>query len=246
MEYSEYLSGITFRLIHPETWLPYRVAKLINQSSRLGFPLERWITKLPQNEKATKRLLRPLCRIPKFSSFAMGAIIHEGVSRMSPEHAFVNVGTWHGFTFLCGMIGNPNKRCIGIDNFSHKKDRGEREGFASRFEQYRTSQHLFYEMDYQRYFAEIHEGSIGFYIYDGIHRYANQLEALQMAEPNFADDCIVFIDDTNGEEPRKATLDFIEQSQNHYQILLDRTTSCRQHPTFWEGVIVFKRIASAI
>jgi hypothetical protein len=34
------------------------------------------------------------------------------------EARFINVGVWHGFTLLSGMTGNPDKLCIGVDNFS--------------------------------------------------------------------------------------------------------------------------------
>ncbi|MCH7575272.1 MAG: class I SAM-dependent methyltransferase [Candidatus Marinimicrobia bacterium] len=131
---------------------------------------------------------------------------------------------------------------MGIDNFSHKTDRGERKHFPIRFDKYKSNNHSFYEMDYQKYFAEIHDGTIGFYIYDGLHRYKNQLEALQVAEPYFGENCIIFIDDTNGTEPRGATLDFIAQSENKYRILLNRQTAGKMHPTLWEGVIVFQKV----
>ena len=37
---------------------------------------------------------------------------------MVEAHAFVNVGVWHGFTFLSGLVGNDTKRYVfGIHEF---------------------------------------------------------------------------------------------------------------------------------
>src|SRR5262249_18260628 len=99
----------------------------------------------------------------------------------------------------------------------------------------------FHEMDYERYFAEVHRGPIGFYIYDGEHSYANQLKGLELAEPFFADGCVILVDDTNTEEPRRATLDFVAARPGRYRILFDRTTPANQHPTFWNGVMVLAK-----
>ena len=78
-------------------------------------------------------------------------------------------------------------------------------------------------------------------MYDAKHTYENQLEALQLAEPFFSLGCIILIDDTNSDVPRKATMDFISSSTNQYRTLLDQTTYCNWHPTFWNGVLVLQK-----
>lgn len=50
------------------------------------------------------------------------------------------------------------------------------------------------------------------------------------------------IDDTNWDPPRRATLDFISSSSNDYDILLDVNTYCNGHPTFWNGVMILKKL----
>jgi len=98
-------------------------------------------------------------------------------------------------------------------------------------------------MDYREYFSNSHEGEIGFYFYDGEHSYENQIEGLRVAEKYFARNCIVMVDDTNWDSPRRATLDFISESPNKYEVILDRRTAWSGHPTFWNGIIIFKRVA---
>jgi Methyltransferase domain/Glycosyl transferase family 2 len=184
------------------------------------------------------RTLRPVCDVPRMSTYAFGAIINRGARRMAPGDAYVNVGVWQGYTLFSGMAGNPDKPCIGIDNFSEFT--GPREVFLEQFEHQRGPAHQFHSMDYEDYFAERHEGPIGLYLYDGDHAYEHQLRGLQVAEPFFSEDCVVIVDDTNWEEPRQATLDFIAQSDRQYTLLLDTRTATNWHPTLWNGVMVFQ------
>jgi hypothetical protein len=153
--------------------------------------------------------------------------------------AFVNVGVWHGFTFLSGAANNPERRCVCIDNFSQFG--GPRAEFLARFQAHGSGRHEFHEMDYEVYFAREHRGPIGFYIYDGEHSYRSQLRGLEAAEPFFADDCVVLVDDTNEPEPREATLDFIHRRGGHYRLLFDLRTGSNCHPTLWNGVMAFAR-----
>lgn len=251
MNYQEYISRIRFRFIKPNFRIPIpedyyleRLRRILERGStgpleKLGVWLEFFNTVLPENEEPTKKDLRALCGIPKMSTLAIGAMINRGVQQMADTHAFVNIGVWQGFSFLCGMLHNDKKTCIGVDNFSEFG--GPREQFLDRFNQYRSPSHHFYDMDYVAYFSRVHEGSIGFYIYDGGHSYQDQLRGLRIAEPFFSENCIILVDDTNWEEPREATLDFIAQSRNGYKILLDRRTSDNCHPTLWNGVMIFQR-----
>src|SRR5207244_4980279 len=82
--------------------------------------------------------------------------------RLSSPHLFPYTtlfrSLWNGFTFLAGMIGNPGKVCIGIDNFSEYG--GPRDAFNSRFDRYKSQKHHFYDMDYAEYFSRLDKGLI--------------------------------------------------------------------------------------
>lgn len=86
-----------------------------------------------------KGRLSPLCNVPKMSTFAIGAMINRGVSFMPDNTCFINVGVWNGFTFFCGVKDNPQKKCIGVDNFSQFGE--PKDQFLKRFEDYRKSNH---------------------------------------------------------------------------------------------------------
>jgi hypothetical protein len=96
-------------------------------------------------------------------------------------------------------------------------------------------------MGYLDYFTKVHEGRIGFYIYDGEHSYSDQLRGLEAAEPFFAEGCVVMVDDTNTEEARKATLDFLGRRATNYTLICDQRTHSNRHPTFWNGIMLISR-----
>lgn len=239
MPYADYVAGIRFRFIQPQTKLPPGYRNMAKLLGALGISFEFYNTIFPEDDAQMKRRLRSICRIPRMSTLAIAGLINRGVSQMPETQTFVNVGLWHGFTFLSALADNPQKKCIGIDNFS--KFGGPRDAFLARFQEYKSPHHEFHEMDYRDYFADIHQGSIGFYMYDGNHDYENQLLGLQAAEPFFSSGCIVLVDDTNQEAPRRATLDFVSQSKSKYRLLLDRSTTRNGHPTFWQGIMIFQK-----
>jgi hypothetical protein len=240
MGFIEYIYGITFRFIKPLTpWFPLSPAAF-TPWRRFGTFLEFFNTMFPSRERELKQNLQRVCNIPRMSTLAIGALINRAVSQMRDGESFVNVGVWHGFTLLSGMVNNARKRCIGVDNFSEFGN--PKQAFLTRFDSYKKPNHFFYEMDYLDYFSRVHRGKIGFYIYDGCHDYQNQIQGLKAAEPFFSENAIILIDDINYDDVKKATMDFIAASSHEYRILLEVTTYCNHHPTFWNGVMVLQII----
>jgi len=235
MDCKSYISGISFSFIQPSD-------SGIGLFTNIGLPSTVDIrnTNLPYKDKESKETLHKTCEIPRMSTFAIGAIINQIVSNMPHDTAFVNVGVWHGYTFLCGVVGNPDKKCIGVDNFSEFD--GPREEFLERFENHKNKNHLFYDMDYQKYFSEKHKGPIGFYIYDGNHSKENQFNGLQVAEPFFSKDCLILIDDINWASVMEGTEEFIKQSSHTYEVIAEQPTIHNYHPTFWNGITLLKMI----
>ena len=242
MCYCDFVTGITFRIVKPHT--PLLPLGFDWRTQRwLKFPVlfEIFNTQLPVDEDNMKQRLREFCFMPKMSTFSIAAMINRAVHQMSPDHVFINVGVWHGFTLLAGMADNLDKACIGVDNFSSYGS--PREDFREKFDYHRSAKHQFYEMDYVDYFSNVHKQPIGVYIYDGDHSYANQLRGLQIAEPYFSDNCIILIDDANYDATRRGTRDFIAGSSNQYEVIFDETTYGNSHPTFWNGFLILQRVS---
>jgi hypothetical protein len=246
MNYEEFIQGIKFRNIDPTT---NTISLSLNFSDSEGLSnaktcldqIDEQLAILPEDQDEYVRILKPILGIPRMSTFAIAAIISRTVREMAQDTAYVNVGIWNGYSLFAGMLGNSNKKVVGIDNFSLFG--GPRDAAMDLFNQYKGDNHFFFDTDYRDYFADSHEGEIGFYFYDGDHSYENQLEGLRVAEKYFAPNCIILVDDTNWEAPRQATLDFISESQNEYEMILDCPTAWPGHPTFWNGILLFKRVA---
>lgn len=235
MNFEEYISKISFRLNKPQE--PSAIDR--KNVNRLSFELENTI--LPHEDIIMKKRLQEVCKIPKMSTFAIGAIINKAVSTMKADEVYVNVGVWQGFTLLSGMIDNPTQKCIGVDNWSEFGS--PKHAFHQRFNQYKSENHRFFNMDYSEYFSRVHQEPIGVYCYDGHHSYKDQLMALEIAEPFFSKNCIILVDDTNPGHcgARQATLDFISNRKNGYKLLMDTVTISRGHPTFWNGIMIVQK-----
>jgi len=226
MDFAEYAKGIKFGSVAPD--YP-------------AYMLEVFNTAIPFENDNHKTEIEKLCALPRMSTFAIGCLINKAVRDLPEGQCYVNVGVWHGFSLLVGMTGNPDKKCIGIDNFSEFG--GPRLEFRKRYLEARKENHHFFEMDYKQYFQAMHkpEDKIGFYFYDGAHDYKNQLEGLKIAKPFLADDALVMVDDTNWPDPYNATIEFMNRSRNEWEIILDEKTSGNMHPTWWNGIMVFKK-----
>ncbi len=245
------IKNVAFRFVQPS--FPMRASFYPNSPARnpLIFIIKKYLrlienqielgnTRLRGADPRRIKKIKELCGIPKMSTLAIGYIIDGVVSQMKENTCYLSIGVWNGFTFLSGMVNNPTKKCIGVDNFS---EFGEpKEDFLARFHRYKSTCHHFFEMDYEKYFTDVHKDRIGFYIYDGEHSYENQLKGLKIAEPFFADECVVLIDDTNIPKVHRATTDFISQSRNRYKVLLDQKTAFNAHPTYWNGLIIFQKV----
>lgn len=227
----DFCNGITFQYLLPQMAFP--------ENLRLPVSKEFANVKFPQEDEQIKRLLLNIAEMPRMSSLAIGGIIHWLVRQMPSDCRYVNVGVWHGFTLFAGMLGNPDKLCVGVDNFTQFG--GPRDDFLTRFSLRRSMCHDFHDMDYREYFARYHQGWIGLYYYDGDHTYAHQLEGLRMAEPWLRPESLILVDDTNLPEPRQATMDFMTQSPNAYRIIADLRTAGNCHPTFWNGLMILQR-----
>jgi hypothetical protein len=242
MTLDEFARDIRFRYFRPHSGLKW-YHRLNHRLAGLGVTLEVANTRLPADRRAARAGLQELVRtVPKMSTYANAALIDKAVADMPPRTAFVNVGVWHGFSFLAGIAANPDRECVAIDNFSQFG--GPKAEFLARFEGLRSAEHHFHERDYEEYFSTTHRGQIGCYIYDGEHSYRNQLRGLEVAEPFFAEGCVILVDDTNLPDARQATLDFIARHPDRYRMLLDQATGTNGHPTFWNGLMVFRRVAA--
>ena len=110
-----FAGAISFNYFLPDSglrWYHY----LNHHLARVGVSLEVANTRLPDERRAVRRKLKDLVRtVPKMSTYAIAVLINKAVAEMPLGTAFVNVGVWHGFSFLSGIVNNSDRRCVSID-----------------------------------------------------------------------------------------------------------------------------------
>lgn len=195
----------------------------------------------------------------KMATTHIGLLISMAVSCLEDNECYVNIGTWNGYSFFSGFLLNPDKQCIGNDNFSLfnenysvsavEKDKALRnfgnirELFYSEFNRIKTPHSIFKEGDWRKFlnnFSSVTSKKIGFYFYDGGHDFESQYEALKMAEPYLSDKALILIDDTNLEEADKANNKFISE-RSDFSKIIDIKTPCNRYPTWWNGIQVIAK-----
>ena len=233
-EISDFVNHIKFPFADPMD------SGIVLTSSDIPTTLDLKNTTLPTQDQLIKNRLKGLCsKVRRMSTFSIGAIINLIVTMMPDKLSYVNVGVWNGFSLFSGMAGNPNKKCIGIDNFSQFGS--PKSEFLSNFEKQKSNKHLFYQMDYVDYFNEKHTDEIGFYFYDGQHSRENQFKGLKIAEPYLAKGGFILVDDVNLERVMEGTNDFLKASRYKYNLVAHKHTSHNRHPTFWNGILLMRR-----
>ncbi len=229
-------SYVRFRFLSPKVSLGLPAITFIRAHPRLQTAIDMAVTRVKGGYD--KAAWRQVCEVPRKSSLAVGLLVNELVRRMPAGQAYVNVGTWQGFSLIAGALGNEDKRCIGIDNFSQFE--GPR--MEANFHMARLAPHAeFHDMDYRTYMSMIHEGPIGVYYYDANHEYQHQLRGLEIAEPFMAKGCYILVDDTNYVDPRKATEDFLLHGQGRYELVADLPCADPGHPTWWNGLMILRK-----
>jgi len=179
--------------------------------------------------------------IEGMSTIANAWIINQIASGLDKDQNYVNIGCWKGFSLIAGMI-NTTCKVFGVDNFSWVD--APRDEFYKNFNNYKNNEkHFFHDGDYVNFLKEWEKKNeyIDFYFFDGPHTYKDQYQSLELASNFFKTGTLILIDDTNWEEPREATMNFINKNSGKYKILHDLKCKHARHPTYWNGLIIFQK-----
>lgn len=237
MDVEQYISHRSFRFLKPSTPLPAAFTTLLYRHPRIASRLE--CTNTANVRDASLREALSTIAKHRLSTLRIGILLQRFVEQMPEGTCYLNIGVWYGYSFFAGMHNNPDKRCIGVDNFCLSDT--VKQGFYETFSTLESPIHTFVEADFCNYLTTMHTEPIGVYFFDGPHDYQSQYDALTMAEPFFAPGCIILVDDTNWQEPREATEQFLRERDGAYELLADVRTACDRHPTFWNGLMILRK-----
>jgi hypothetical protein len=180
------------------------------------------------------------------SSAKVCSFLNQLVAHMDPTEKYLEIGTWKGRTLLSAAVGNSDRVCIGCDHFRFwGKFTGP--GFLARRQLYRnieryrryTGEVRFHEMRSEQLFAaELVDGSVGVYFYDGNHSHAGTYHGVVSAARLLSRRAVLLMDDWNDPAIRDATLLALEHAG--LDVLWSRGLPGTRSPDdWWNGLGVF-------
>jgi hypothetical protein len=242
MELPEYVQSLSFRLAQPDARSSVAFSLGVRILAWAGVPLDAFNTRLPCEETATRKRVKKAHGNCRRSAFAVGAILNRAVVRMACDQSFVALGIEDGFPLLAAMSGNPDKQCIGVDDFrtglAGRRDPA-REDFIRRFQHIRGHRHEFHPCGFRDYVRNPGESAIGF-CFLGEDPHNTPLERLRWAEERLGENACVLVGNCNRDDVRDAALHFMRSSRNQFRVLLDRRTPHNGALTFGNGVLLFQ------
>jgi predicted O-methyltransferase YrrM len=184
-----------------------------------------------------RRLARVAVEVENLARENNLALLNLAASCLDEGEAYVEVGVFHGASLAAAMLGNEDRRFVGIDSFEFRDatlDAGERNLAAFRLPR-----------------PELHVGDVfelvpggvlddlraGVWYYDAVHTYDAQLDGLRVAEPLLASGALVIVDDTDWTEVERALDDYLSEQPRVRRILTIGGRD-RGFPQWWEGMQV--------
>lgn len=165
------------------------------------------------------------------------ALLNLAASCLDEGEAYVEVGVFHGASLAAAMLGNEDRRFVGIDSFEFRDatlDAVERNLAAFRLPRP--------ELHVGDVFELVPGGALddvraGVWYYDAVHTYDAQLDGLRVAEPMLAPGALVIVDDTDWMEVERALDDYLSE-QPRVRRILTIDGKDRGFPQWWEGMEV--------
>jgi predicted O-methyltransferase YrrM len=192
----------------------------------------------PASEHPVDRRLEPIATgVENLARENNLVLLNVAASCLGPEEAYVEVGVFHGASLISAMLGNEERRFVGIDSFGFRD--ATLEGVERNVERFGLHRPEILVGDV---FELVPAGAlgdvrIGVWYYDASHSYEAQLQGLQVAEPSLAPGALLIVDDTDWEDVERAVDDYLEGQPRARQILaLDGKD--RGSPQWWEGMRV--------
>ena len=165
------------------------------------------------------------------------ALLNLAAACLEGDEAYVEIGVFHGASLIAAMLGNEEKRFVGIDSFAFRDASLDRvHANLARFDLVPP------EIVVGDAFELVPTGalgdvSIGVWYYDAAHSYEAQLEGLRIAEPLLVSGALVIVDDTDWDDVARAMDDYIVE-QPRARRLLTVDGKSRGSPQWWEGMQV--------
>ena len=165
------------------------------------------------------------------------ALLNLAAACLHNDEAYVEVGVFHGASLIAAMLGNEDKRFVGIDSFAFRDASVEKvEANLARFRLSRPE--LLVGDAFELVPSDaLADTRIGVWYYDAAHSYSAQLDGLRIAEPLLVPGALLIVDDTDWDDVDRAMDDYLAEQPRARRILTIDGKS-RGAPQWWEGMQV--------
>ena len=165
------------------------------------------------------------------------ALLNVAARCLNDDEAYVEIGVFHGASLIAAMLGNEEKRFIGVDSFGFRDASLEKvQENLARFGL--TPPQILVGDAFELVPAgALGDVAIGVWYYDAAHSYEAQINGLRIAEPLLASGALIVVDDTDWDHVERAMDDYLAQQPRARRILTLAGKS-RGAPQWWEGMQV--------
>ncbi|HVA79676.1 MAG TPA: class I SAM-dependent methyltransferase [Candidatus Binataceae bacterium] len=194
---------------------------------------------------ATRDLSGVLEHVPGMATENKLKLLNLAAAALEDGEVYVEVGCYKGASLVGAAIGNPDARIFACDNFSQFD--GAADALAAVLAQFTApGQVEFHDLDFHEFMrrAPWRPAKIGAYFYDGGHSFEDQYEGMRLVLPHLANDALIVIDDTNKRAARSADALVARQTPG-LELLLNLRTPKNHHPTWWNGIQLWRYRARA-
>jgi protein O-GlcNAc transferase len=212
---------------------------------------DRFAAELPQlfddfpesTEPRDPRFADVLENVPGLATENTLGLLNLAASLLEPGESYVEAGTYRGTSLIAAMLGNESGDFTGIDNFTLGD--GNREQLDRNLARYGLERANVLEGDaFELVPAGALDGRrVGVWYYDAAHDYEHQLEGLRMIEPWLAPRALLIVDDSDWDEPGKATRDYLA-SQPRARLLFELPGKDHGRPHWHAGMMILAWEAS--
>jgi predicted O-methyltransferase YrrM len=192
----------------------------------------------PRSEHPRDRRFRPIAEgVENFARENNLALLNLAASCLGPDEAYVEVGVFHGASLIAAMLGNEDKRFVGIDSFQFRGTLPEK--VEANFARHGLDVP---ELIVGDAFELVPGGAlgdtrVGVWYYDAAHSFEAQVEGLRIAEPHLVPGALVIVDDSDWVDVDCAVDAYLAEQPRALRILtIDGST--RGAPHWWEGMQV--------
>ena len=207
-------------------------------SERFLAELPRLFDDYPRSEHPRDRRFAPIADgVENLARENNLALLNLAAGCLGPGEAYVEIGVFHGASLIAAMLGNEDKRFVGIDSFAFRDASLEKVEANLAGHGLDVPEILVGDAFQLVPAGALGDTAIGVWYYDAAHSYEAQVDGLRIAEPLLAPGALVIVDDTDWEDVDRAMDAYLAEQPRARRILTIDGKS-RRAPQWWEGMQV--------